>query len=367
MTKNYIQLKKDLTILKFLYAIGILLIVGCVSTAKPVYTGRTMHIPLQTSPEGARVIFDGKQEGFTPMTLKFTYLIDPQGVHNDEKQERKIKIEKEGYKPYVLSFSFQGKEYKKIPRPILLKKLDDAVSHDDGEKKIHEQKKLNKEVKGVLKGTEKDVASLRGKNDTQKIAHHDKTIETLSAEEWFEKGLALGKAKKYKEEIKAYKQAIKLKPDYANAHYNLGLTYLILNDNDSAIEEFRILKALKPQSVDNLYESTVLRASLDKVKKQKADDQNASQIIYTIQTGSFIEIERARKEFESIHQGLNEKELNYLRIEKVGGFYSVRLGKFEDYASADIFLKTVMTELSPTAIILKAHIKGNRIMKLHKK
>jgi tetratricopeptide (TPR) repeat protein len=351
-------------ILSILILIGVSLILGCVSTAKPAYTGRTMHIPLQTSPEGAKVIFDGKQEGFTPMTLKFTYLIDPQGGHIDETQERIIKIEKEGYESYVLSFSVQGKEYKKIPRPILLKKLDDVVSHDDGEKKIHEQKKLNKEVKGALKGTEKDVASLRGKNDTQKIAHHDKTMETLSAEEWFEKGLALGKAKRYKDEIKAYKQAIKLKPDYANAHYNLGLTYLILNDKDSAIEEFRILKELTPQSVDNLYESAVLRASLDKVKKQKADDQNASQIIFTIQTGSFTEIERARKEFESIKQGLNKKELNYLRIEIIGKFYAVRLGKFEDYTTAERFLQALKPRFTGI-VIIKAYIKDDRIIKLY--
>lgn len=92
----------------------------------------------------------------------------------------------------------------------------------------------------------------------------------------------------------------------------------------------------------------------------------ASESIYTIQTGSFISIAPAQKQFDSIVQGLNEKELDYLRIEKIGKFYSVRLGKFEDYATAKKFLQAIKPQLS-TAIIMKAYIIDERTVRLYKK
>ncbi len=90
----------------------------------------------------------------------------------------------------------------------------------------------------------------------------------------------------------------------------------------------------------------------------------ASQLIYTIQTGSFASIAAAQKQFDFIVQRLDEKELDYLRIEKVGKFYSVRLEKFENRVIAKKFLKTIKSRLS-TAIILKAYIKNERVIRLY--
>ncbi len=204
--------------------------------------------------------------------------------------------------------------------------------------------------------------------------------------DWFEKGLALSKAKKYKEEIEAYKQAVNIKPDYSEAHFNLGLSYIILGDRDSALAEYKILKDLDPQMAKNLYEKAIIRASLSKdnkyiaqaganknidnanklIEKSMADNQYESRTIYTIQTGSFIKVVRAQKQFESIIQGLNGKGLDYLRIEKIEKFYVVRFGKFDDYAAAEKFLQSIKPQLS-IAIILKAYIKDDRIIRLYKK
>jgi len=57
----------------------------------------------------------------------------------------------------------------------------------------------------------------------------------------------------YKEAIEAYKQAIRITPDLANAHYNLGVAYLILNDRGSALEEYKILKELNPEMANKLF------------------------------------------------------------------------------------------------------------------
>ncbi len=49
---------------------------------------------------------------------------------------------------------------------------------------------------------------------------------------------------KYKEAIEEFKQAIKIDPNLAKAHYCLGLAYLSLNDKGSALEQYKILKRL---------------------------------------------------------------------------------------------------------------------------
>jgi len=85
---------------------------------------------------------------------------------------------------------------------------------------------------------------------------------------------------------------------------------------------------------------------------------------YTIQTGSFLEIQIAQKQFDSIQKGLNNQELGLLRIEKIGKYYSVRIGKFPDYSSASTFLQTNKSELKG-AIILKAAISEERIIQLY--
>lgn len=95
-----------------------------------------------------------------------------------------------------------------------------------------------------------------------------------------------------------------------------------------------------------------------------ADPQDASQKIYTIQTGSLTNIQDAIKELNSILQTLNGNDLNLLRIEKIGKFYTVRLGKFDDYSKADKFLQKIKPNLS-SAVILDAYIIDNRIIELY--
>ena len=60
------------------------------------------------------------------------------------------------------------------------------------------------------------------------------------------KGLDSYKSGKFEEAVKAFKQAIKLKPDYAEAHYNLGDAYAQLQQYKKAIEEYKQAIKLKP-------------------------------------------------------------------------------------------------------------------------
>jgi tetratricopeptide (TPR) repeat protein len=44
--------------------------------------------------------------------------------------------------------------------------------------------------------------------------------------------------------VEICRKAIRIKPGYAQAHYALGLNYLMLGDRASALEEHRILEDL---------------------------------------------------------------------------------------------------------------------------
>ena len=67
-------------------------------------------------------------------------------------------------------------------------------------------------------------------------------------------GLAYGKLGKHKEEFKSYKQAIRIDPDYAIAHLNLGVAYVGIDDRDSALEQYEILKNLDTERAKKLFD-----------------------------------------------------------------------------------------------------------------
>ena len=55
------------------------------------------------------------------------------------------------------------------------------------------------------------------------------------------------------DKIDSYKQAIRIDPDDADAHNNLGLAYLQINDRGSALEQYKILKTLDTERANKLF------------------------------------------------------------------------------------------------------------------
>jgi len=76
-------------------------------------------------------------------------------------------------------------------------------------------------------------------------------------EKWLSKtfnlSAAYAKLGSYQEAWESFKKAIRIKPAFAEAHYNLGLTYLQLGDKCCALEEYKILKQLDRNKADELF------------------------------------------------------------------------------------------------------------------
>ncbi len=99
-------------------------------------------------------------------------------------------------------------------------------------------------------------------------------------------GVAYAKSGKYKEAIEAYKQAIRINPDYAKAHSNLGNAYVCSGMYyKEAIEAYKQAITIKPDyalahyNLGNAYDSSGMYKEAIEAYKQairtKPDDEDA--------------------------------------------------------------------------------------------
>lgn len=112
--------------------------------------------------------------------------------------------------------------------------------------------------------------------------------------------------------------------------------------------------------VTNLFSTQNASADLDRIPKK----QTSPASVYTIQTSSFKDSERAKKHFRMIKQSLQGKALHALRIEKIGRFYAVRIGKFLSLEEAKQFLNKHKFTLEG-AMLMKAYLIDERILLMH--
>ena len=90
------------------------------------------------------------------------------------------------------------------------------------------------------------------KNERIVAAHFDEPRQFGLVESRIDHGVFVV-VEEPKEAIEAHKQAITLKPDYAGAHFNLGVAYLVSGNKKGAVAEYQILQPLNVGMANQLY------------------------------------------------------------------------------------------------------------------
>jgi len=67
--------------------------------------------------------------------------------------------------------------------------------------------------------------------------------------------MAFANSGKHKQAVESLKRAISSQPGWADAHYNLGILYLILKDRGAALAQHRLLKGINEDRARRFLES----------------------------------------------------------------------------------------------------------------
>jgi tetratricopeptide (TPR) repeat protein len=97
----------------------------------------------------------------------------------------------------------------------------------------------------------------------------------------YNRGVAYGNKKDYDKAISDYTQAIRLNPNYANAFNNRGVAYSNKKDYDKAISDFSEYIKLSPNEGDGYYWRGISYRRLGKNVEAQADLNNAKELGYT--------------------------------------------------------------------------------------
>jgi tetratricopeptide (TPR) repeat protein len=80
--------------------------------------------------------------------------------------------------------------------------------------------------------------------------------------------MSLMKIKEYQKAIDAYKEAIKIKPDYHEAYYNMGVAYDKLKEYQEAINTYKEAIKIKPEAEVKNYTPTLCYVDANNVLTQ---------------------------------------------------------------------------------------------------
>jgi len=70
---------------------------------------------------------------------------------------------------------------------------------------------------------------------------------------WYCLGFACGDLGRYRDEIEAHREALRLKPDYAEAWNNLDGAYFLSGNRSAALEAVKELQRYDPQRADKIF------------------------------------------------------------------------------------------------------------------
>src|SRR2546421_5987521 len=91
-----------------------------------------------------------------------------------------------------------------------------------------------------------------------------------------EQGVAYMKTAHYREAVEAFRQAVRVKPDFAVGYNNLGVTYNVLGQYPEAIEALKQALRIAPDYVEAHYDLGVAYANARRYREADAPYYKAS-------------------------------------------------------------------------------------------
>lgn len=91
----------------------------------------------------------------------------------------------------------------------------------------------------------------------------------------------------------------------------------------------------------------------------------SAELIHTVQIGSHQSEERAKRQYRTVSEVLNEEDRDSLRIETIGDYYALRIGDFPTHKDAAGFLEKIKT-LYPGARTMTAYISNNKLIQMYR-
>jgi hypothetical protein len=205
----------------------------------------------------------------------------------------------------------------------------------------------------IQKSSPEEDMSNQPENESEKISTDDILgIQDNDNKETSEPEISLMPETELKKLKIKYEKALEEKEELNNELLALKKDNKDENSDEDSIDS-DVSHKESPPEVDTKQDSDKLTQSdmksidkelLAEFESYRQNRDNRS-LMYTIQTGSFLEMDRAQVQFDFISDLLQDEDYDNLRIEKIGNIYAVRFGKYDSYSSAKDMLRNYITDL----------------------
>lgn len=158
----------------------------------------------------------------------------------------------------------------------------------------------------------------------------------LTAEGYTEEGNGYARTKQYDKAVEAYKQALKLKPEYAAAHHGLGSAYVNMGRVADALEPMRTAVRLDPENsvarlnlgitLANLRRGEEALTELNEAKRLAPDDSRVHNEIGNALHNSFGRIDEALAAYKEAKR----LSPNVAAVHHNIGLMLMRIGRFAE-------------------------------------
>jgi tetratricopeptide (TPR) repeat protein len=167
-----------------------------------------------------------------------------------------------------------------------------------------------------------------------------------TADYWFNLGFSYSESGRHSEAIEAYKQSIRIKPDYAKTHYNLGVVYGKSGRHSEAIEAYKQSIRIRPDYADAHYNLGVVYGKSGRHREAIKAYKKAIRI---------------RPDYADAHYNLGNRYRDLGRHSKAIKAYKKAIRIKSDYADAHYNLGVVYGKSGRHREAIKAYKKAIRI------